>query len=171
PFFKEMVGTPPEPRRIWADHDTGVCAFTVTTNGSFGTTYPYGEGTGFKYSKLASYGCLYYASMLCGTDPSYIVDRFYGPPSSSTINQDFKILDTLKPLIPPLKAEEEYVAWYSDSGHTTPKGLIIKQWSLSLSHPGYDDWVIVCFYYYNYGSSPINNFYSGMMFDFDVYHK
>ncbi len=171
PFFKEMVGTPPEPRRVWADHDTGVCAFTVTTNGSFGTTYPYGEGSGFKYSKLASYGCLYYASMLCGTDPSYIVDRFYGPPSSSTINQDFKILDTLKPLIPPLKAEEEYVAWYSDSGHTTPKGLIIKQWSLSLSHLGYDDWVIVCFYYYNYGSSPINNFYSGMMFDFDVYNS
>ncbi|MEO0127050.1 MAG: C25 family cysteine peptidase [candidate division WOR-3 bacterium] len=170
PFFKEMVGIPPEPRRIWADHDTGVCAFTVTTNGSFGTTYPYGEGSGFKYSKLASYGCLYYASMVCGTDPSYIVDRFYGPPSSSTINQDFKIIDTLKPLIPPLKAEEEYVAWYSDSGHPTPKGLIIKQWSLSLSHPNYDDWVIVCFYYYNYGTSPLNNFYSGMMFDFDVYN-
>ncbi len=170
PFFKEMVGIPPEPRRIWADHDTGVCAFTVTTNGSFGTTYPYGEGSGFKYSKIASYGCLYYASMVCGTDPSYIVDRFYGPPNSSTINQDFKILDTLKPLIPPLKAEEEYVAWYSDSGHTSPKGLIIKQWSLSLSQPGYDDWVIVCFYYYNYGSNPINNFYSGMMFDFDVYN-
>ncbi|MGQ9701617.1 MAG: C25 family cysteine peptidase [bacterium] len=171
PFFKAMVGIPPEPRRVWADHDTGVCAFTVTTNGSFGTTYPYGEGSGFKYSKLASYGSLYYASMLCGTDPSYIVDRFYGPPSSSTINQDFKILDTLKPLIPPLKAEEEYLAWYSDSGHPTPKGISIKQWSLSLSQPGYDDWVIVCFYYYNYGSSAINNFYSGMMFDFDVYNS
>ncbi|MEO0137702.1 MAG: C25 family cysteine peptidase [candidate division WOR-3 bacterium] len=170
PFFQEMVGTPPEPRRIWADHDTGVCAFTVTTNGSFGTTYPYGEGSGFKYSKLASYGCLYYASMVCGTDPSYIVDRFYGPPNSSTINQDFKILDTLRPLIPPLKAEEEYVAWYSDSGHPTPKGLIIKQWSMALSHPGYDDWVIVCFYYYNYGTNPLSNFYSGMMFDFDVYN-
>jgi len=171
PFFKVMVGTPPEPRRIWADHDTGVCAFTVTTNGSFGTTYPYGEGSGFKYSKLASYGCLFYGSMVCGTDPSYIVDRFYGPPSSSTINQDFKILDTLKSLVPPLKAEEEYQAWYSDSGHSTPKGIVIKQWSLSLAQPGYDDWVIVCFYYYNYGSSLMNNFYSGMMFDFDVYNS
>uniref|UniRef100_A0A7C6EFT5 T9SS type A sorting domain-containing protein n=1 Tax=candidate division WOR-3 bacterium TaxID=2052148 RepID=A0A7C6EFT5_UNCW3 len=171
PFFKAMVGVAPEPRRIWADHDTGVCAFTVTTNGSFGTTYPYGEGSGFKYSKLASYGCLYYGSMVCGTDPAYIVDRFYGPPNSSTINQDFKILDTLKSLIPPLKAEEEYQALYSDSGHPTPKGLVVKQWSLSLSQPGYDDWVIVCFYYYNYGSSQINNFYSGMMFDFDVYNS
>ncbi|MCX7995615.1 MAG: C25 family cysteine peptidase [candidate division WOR-3 bacterium] len=170
PFFKDMVGTPPEPRRIWADHDTGACVFTVTTNGSFGTTYPYGEGSGFKYSKLASYGCLYYASMVCGTDPSYIVDRFYGPPASSTINQDFKILDTLKPIIPPLKAHEEYEAWYSDSGHPSPKGLIIKQWSLSLAHTGYDDWVIVCFYYYNRGTNPINNFYSGMMFDFDIYN-
>ncbi len=171
PFFKAMVGVPPEPRRIWADHDTGVCAFTVTTNGSFGTTYPYGEGSGFKYSKLASYGCLYYGSMVCGIDPAYIVDRFYGPPNSSTINQDFKILDTLKSLIPPLKAEEEYQALYSDSGHPAPKGLVVKQWSLSLSPPGYDDWVIVCFYYYNYGASSINNFYSGMMFDFDVYNS
>ncbi len=170
PFFKAMVGTQPEPRKLWADHDTCVCAFTVTTNGSFGTTYPYGEGSGFKYSKLASYGCLYYGSMVCGTDPSYIVDRFYGPPSSSTINQDFKILDTLRSLLPPPKGEEEYEAWYSDSGHPTPKGLIIRQWSLSLSDARYDDWVIVCFYYYNNGASPLNNFYSGMMFDFDVYN-
>jgi hypothetical protein len=171
PFFKVMVGEAPEPRRVWADHDTGVCAFTVTTNGSFGTTYPYGEGSGFKYSKIASYGCLFYGSMLCGTDSSYIVDRFYGPPNSSMINQDFKILDTLKPVIPPLKAEEEYLALYSDSGHPTPKGLVVKQWSLSLSQPGYDDWVIVCFYYYNYGLYPINNFYSGMIFDFDIYNN
>ncbi len=170
PFQKLIVGVPPTPRSIWADHDTCICAFTVTSYGAFGTTYPYGEGSGFKYSKLASYGNLYYASMLAGTDANYIADRFYGRPSS-TINQDFRIVDTLRPIIPPRRAEEEYEAIYNDAGHPTPKGLEIVQWSLSLSSPGYDDWVIVCFDYYNRGSNPINNFYSGMMFDFDIYNN
>ena len=169
PFFKETVGIAPEPRRVWADHDTGCCVLTVTSYGGFGTTYPYGEGSGFKYSKIASYGSLYYGSMLCGTDPTYIVDRFYGHPSSG-INQDFKILDTLRPIIPPREAHEEYEAVYSDSGHATPKGLTVKQWSMMVSQPGYDDWVIVCFDYTNNGANPINNFYSGMMFDFDIYN-
>jgi len=170
PFLKTVVGVSQEPRRLWADHDTCICAFTVTTFGGFGTTYPYGEGSGFKYSKLSSYGNLYYGSMLAGTGPAYVADRFYGQPSS-TINQDFKIVDTLKPLLPPLLAQEEYKAVYSDSGHPTPKGLVVNQWSLSLSPPGYDDWVIVCFDYFNYGTTTLNNFYSGMMFDFNVYNS
>lgn len=170
PFLKLVVGVPTNPRSIWADHDTCICAFTVTTNGSFGTTYPYGEGSGFKYSKLASYGCLYYGSMLAGTDANYVVDRFYGRPWT-TINQDFRIVDTLRSIIPPRRAEEEYEAIYNDAGHPTPKGLEVYQWSLSLSQPGYDDWVILCFDYYNRGTSPINNLYSGLMFDFDIYNN
>ncbi len=170
PFFMDIIGTAPEPGHIWADHDTGTCVLSVTTFGGFGTTYPYGEGSGFKYSKIASYGSLYYGSMVCGTGPSYIVDRFYGPPSSSTINHDFKILDTLQPILPPHAACEEYEAFYSDSGHASPKGLIVRQWSLMNSQPGYDDWVIVCFEYFNSGATSITNFYSGMMFDFDIYN-
>jgi len=167
PFFQDLVGVPQGPRRIWADHDTGSCVLTVTTNGSFGTTYPYGEGSGFKYSKIASYGCLQYGSMLCCTDPTYVVDRFYGHPSS-TIDEDFLIVDTLKPLIPPDIAEEEHLAIYSDGGHPTPKGIEVHQWSLSVSDQGHDDWIIVCFDYYNRGASQINTFYSGMIFDFNV---
>jgi hypothetical protein len=169
PFFEEIVGVPPEPKKLWADHDTGSCAFTVTTNGSFGTTHLYGEGSGFKYSKIASYGCLFYGSMLAGTDPSYIVDRFYSHPASN-IDDDFAIVDTLVALIPPLLADEEYEAYYNDSNHPASKGLEVHQWSLAVSDAGYDDWVIVCFNYHNFGSNPISNFYSGMMFDFDIYN-
>jgi hypothetical protein len=140
---------------------------SVTSYGSFGTTYPYGEGSGFKYSKLASYGSLYYGSMVCGNAANYVVDRFYGQPSSG-INQDFRIVDTIAAVIPPYEAHEEHITFYNDSGHASPKGLKVRQWSMMLSSPGYDDFVIVCFDYYNYGSSTLNNFYSGMMFDFDV---
>jgi hypothetical protein len=170
PFFTETVGILPEPRLVWADHDTGCCVLSVTTYGGFGTTYPYGEGSGFKYSKLASNGCLYYGSMVCGTDPGYIVDRFYGVPAATTINQDFRVSDTLQPVLPPRLAQEEYEAVYTDSNHAAPKGLKVVQWSLMNSQPAYDDWVIVSFDYYNQGSSTITNFNSGMMFDFDIYN-
>jgi hypothetical protein len=171
PFFKETAGVAPEPRRVWADHDTGACVLTVTTFGGFGTTYPYGEGSGFKYSKIASYGSLYYGSMACGTDPNYIVDRFYGIPAASVINQDFRVTDTLRTVLPPRLAQEEYEAVYSDSNHASPKGLKVVQWSLMNSQPAYDDWVIVCFDYYNQGAGAISNFNSGMLFDFDVYNS
>jgi hypothetical protein len=167
PFFSEIAGEVPQAKPVWVDHDTGCCVLSVTSFGGFGTTYPYGEGSGFKYPTLASYGCLYYGSMACGNDPAYIVDRFYGHPSS-TIHHDFQIMDTIIPIIPPLKADEEYVTWYNDEGHAAPRGLEVKQWSLMLSDPAYDDFIIVCFDYYNNGSAPLNNFYSGMMFDFDV---
>ncbi len=170
PFLRLTVGVPPDARLAWADHDTCLPAFTVTTNGSFGVTYPYGEGSGFKYSKLSSYGNLQYASMLAGTDANYVVDRFYGRPYT-TINQDFRVVDSLRPVLPPRAAQEEYEAVYNDANHASPKGLEVKQWSLSLSQPGYDDWVIVCFDYYNRGTNPINNLSSGMMFDFDVYNN
>lgn len=171
PFFAKTVGVAPEPRLVWADHDTGCCVLSVTTYGGFGTTRPYGEGTGFKYSKIASYGCLYYGSMACGTDASYLVDRFYGIPAASVINQDFRVLDSLRPVLPPRLAEEEYEAVYTDSNHAAPRGLKVNQWSMMVSQPGYDDWVIVCFDYFNVGSSVMNNFYSGMLFDFDMYNS
>lgn len=171
PFFKKTVGIAPQPRLTWADHDTGCCVLSVTTYGGFGTTRPYGEGSGFKYSKIASNGCLYYGSMACGTDPAYLVDRFYGIPAASVINQDFRVLDSLRPVLPPRLAEEEYEAVYTDSNHTAPRGLKVNQWSLMVSQPGYDDWVIICFDYFNTGSSALNNFYSGLLFDFDIYNS
>jgi len=170
PFFKETVGVLPLPRQVWADHDTGTCVLSVTTFGGFGTTYPYGEGSGFKYSKIASYGSLYYGSMACGTDANYIVDRFYGIPAASVINQDFRVFDTLRTVLPPRLAQEEYEAVYNDSNHAAPKGLKVIQWSLMNFQPAYDDWVIVCFDYYNLGASAISNFNSGMLFDFDIYN-
>jgi hypothetical protein len=167
PFFAEIAGVIPPPRPVWADHDTGCCVLSVTSFGGFGTTYPYGEGSGFKYPTVASYGCLYYGSMVCGTGPTYIVDRFYDHPASN-IQHDFEVMDTLTPIMPPLKADEEYVTWYSDAGHSSPKGLEVEQWSLMLSDPAYADFVIICFDYHNNGSAPLTDFYSGMMFDFDV---
>ncbi|MBN2620743.1 T9SS type A sorting domain-containing protein [candidate division WOR-3 bacterium] len=167
PFFAEIAGVIPQLRPVWVDHDTGCCVLSVTSFGGFGTTYPYGEGSGFKYPTVASYGCLYYGSMVCGTGPAYIADRFYDHPASN-IQHDFEIMDTITPILPPLKADEEYVTWYSDAGHSSPKGLEIEQWSLMLSDPAYADFIIICFDYHNNGSAPLTNFYSGMMFDFDM---
>ncbi|MEO0101476.1 MAG: C25 family cysteine peptidase [candidate division WOR-3 bacterium] len=169
PFWKLIVGEIQEPKRIWLDHDTGDIVFTVTSFGSFGSIEPLNEGSGLKYPKDASYGSLYYGSLLLGTDSSYIVDRFYGSPSS-TINQDFRILDTINYWQPPPLGVEEYLAFYDDFYHPRRKGLRVRQWSIATVQTGYDDWVILCFDLNNSGEEAINNLYCGLMFDFDVYN-
>ncbi len=168
PFFSLLVGERREGKRIWLDHDTGNIVFTVTSFGSFGAIEPLNEGSGLKYPKDAGYGSLNYGSLLVGTDSGYIVDRFYGPPSSSTINRDFRIIDTLDYWQSPPWIAEEYVAVYDDSLHPRRKGLRIRQWSLATSPSAYDDWVILSFDLENRGGEPINNLYAGLMFDFDV---
>lgn len=169
PFFELMVGVAPEPRYAWADHDVGTCVLSVTTSGSVGVTAPYGEGSGFKYHTDASYGTLFYGSMLAGTGPTYVADRFYAHPATQ-INEDFVVVDSLRRSSTPLLADQEYAAVYADSGHASPRGLEVRQWSLSVADEGYDDWVILCYDYWNKGSATISGLYSGLMMDFDVYN-
>ncbi len=169
PFFKLTVGEPREAKRVWLDHDTGNIVFTVTSFGGFGSIAPFNEGSGLKYPKDAGYGALCYGGLVVGTDSGYIVDRFYGHPSS-TINKDFQILDTLDYLRPPRLGAEEYEATYDDGYHPQAKGLTVQQWSIATSQIGNNGWVILCFDFSNRGSQPINNLYAGLFFDFDVYN-
>ena len=55
----------------------------MTSVGSIGTLGPYRPGSGMKYPRDAAYGSLYFTSMAAGNGPGYIVDRWYGQPSST----------------------------------------------------------------------------------------
>ena len=63
-------------------------------------------------------------NILAGTDSSYIVDRFYGHPSS-TISNDWRIVDTLQRVVPPEAGAQEYRTVFDDGYHPTPKGLTV----------------------------------------------
>jgi hypothetical protein len=168
PFFTAMIGEKPD-NKLWADHDTGNCILSVTSFGSIGTIGPYQEGSGFKYPRNVSNGSLYCASFMVGTDSSYIVDRFYGHPSSG-IDSDWRIVDTLHRVEPPERGAQEYRAAYDDGHHPHARGLTVQQWSASNIQTGYDAFVVLMFDLWNNGTDSISGLYAGIMADFDVYN-
>ncbi len=167
PFFVTVVGEEPAPRALWLDHDTGEVILSVTSLGSIGTLGPYREGSGMKYPRDAGYGSLYFTSFACGNGPGYVVDRWYGHPSS-TWDTDWRIVDSLHPVLPPVAMHEEYEARIDDGNHPTPKGLTVSQWSGAVSDPGYRDFVIIQYTLVNDGANPINDLHVGIFSDFDV---
>ncbi|MEO0081243.1 MAG: C25 family cysteine peptidase [candidate division WOR-3 bacterium] len=167
PFFELRVGEATGARGLWLDHDTGNVILSVTCVGSVGTLGPYREGSGMKYPRDAGYGSLYFTSLACGNGPSYVVDRWYGNPST-TYNTDWQIAETLTAVRPPFAADEEYRASFTDAAHTTPKGLRVSQWSGALASSGYRDFVIIEYVLDNQGASAINGLYCGIFSDFDV---
>ena len=167
PFFVTVVGEEPPPRALWLDHDTGEVVLSVTSLGSIGSLGPYREGSGMKYPRDAGYGSLYFSSFACGNGPAYVVDRWYGQPSSGW-DTDWRIVDSLHPVLPPIAMHEEYEARIDDAHHPTPKGLTVNQWSGAVSDPGYRDFVIIQYTLVNEGASPINDLHVGVFSDFDV---
>jgi hypothetical protein len=168
PTFNLTVGTPQQPGQVWANHDTGYCKLSVTALGSIGFTEPpsLDLGTGFCYPK-SSASQLYYASFLLGNSTGYVVDRFYGQPASS-INTDFRLVDSLRIIQPPRSGDEQFRAVLSDAGHSTPKNIRITQNSYMSANSGYDDFVVLVYDIENQGSSAVNDLYAGVFADFDV---
>jgi hypothetical protein len=167
PYFSFNVGNARPARKLWSDHDIGNMILSVTSVGSIGTLGPYYDGSGLKYPRTAGFGSLYFSSLACSNGPSYVVDRWYAHPSS-TYNTDWKVVDTLDSIVPPVAAQQEYRAVFNDSGHPTPKGLTVTQWSGSLSKPGYQDFVVLNYTLQNKGTQAINGLYAGVMSDFAV---
>ncbi|MEO0077740.1 MAG: FlgD immunoglobulin-like domain containing protein, partial [candidate division WOR-3 bacterium] len=167
PYCQTRIGELPPPRKLWADHDTGNMILSVTTVGSIGTLGPYREGSGLKYPRDAGYGSLYFTSLACGNSPSYVVDRWYGQPTS-TFQTDWRAVDTLHAVRPPIGAHEEYQCVIDDAAHPNPKGLRVTQWSGALADSAYRDFVIITYNVENTGSAPINGLYVGIFSDFDV---
>lgn len=167
PGFTTMVGQPPQPGMLVADHDTGYCKLSVTCLGSLGFDTPASKlGTGFSYPK-GSISQLYFGGMMAGNSSSYIVDHFYGVPASS-INNDWRVVDSLRFTTPPLNGDEQIQGSYDDAGHSTPKGLKVYQKSFANANSGYDDFVTLVYRFVNTGGSAINGLYSGIICDFDI---
>jgi hypothetical protein len=167
PYCETRVGVLPSAKKLWADHDTGNMILSVTSLGSVGTLGPYREGSGLKYPRDAAYGSLYFTSLACGNGPNYVVDRWYGHPTSA-YQTDWRAVDTLHAVVPPIAADEEYQCMIDDGAHATPKGLTVTQWSGALARDPYRDFVIVAYDVENRGAQPIDGLYVGILSDFDI---
>jgi hypothetical protein len=166
-LFSIRVGMPATPGVVVATHDTGYCSLSVTCLGAIGYDFPVApqQGIGFCYPKASATG-LYYGGFLCGNDPSYIVDHYYGVPASN-IQTDWQISDSLR-FYPPFHGAQMIQGSYTDAGHPTPHGLKATQTSYQSATPGYDKFVVMVFDLDNTGSSPLTALYSGIMCDFDI---
>lgn len=165
--FTVRVGLPATPGTVVADHDTGYCRLTVTCLGSVGYDTPNSpqQGNGFQYPKGSTTG-LYYGSMMAGTAPAYVVDRFYGLPATN-INTDWAIVESLR-FYPALRGDEMTVAVCDDRAHPAARGLKVIQTGYMTAQPGYDDFVVLVYDYQNTGTQAINGLYSGVIADFDI---
>lgn len=169
PTFQLTVGNPSQPGAVVMDHDTGYCKLSVTALGSIGYDLPpaLDLGTGFCYPK-ASPSQLFYSSLLVGNGVGYVADRFYSQPPSGGPNTDFRIVDSLRAILPPGTGDEHFRARYDDGGHASPKGLRVTQHSHQCAASGYDDFVVLAYDIANAGGSAVNSLYAGIFADFDI---
>ena len=167
PFFATRIGEPPQARKLWADHDNNDMILSVTSLGAIGTLGAYDEGSGLKYPRNAPHGAIYFTGFACGNGPDYVVDRWYGHPSTDP-QADWRAVDTLHAAIPPRAGGQEYVAVIDDSVHPTPRGLTVTQWSASVADPGLRDFVVITYDLSNHGTQAIDSVYAGILSDFDI---
>jgi hypothetical protein len=157
-------------RFVVMDHDTGNCKLSVTCLGSIGYDAPpsFDAGSGFRYPKTSSTSSLFYSSLALGTDTGWVVDRYYGHPTSGGPNTDFGVVESLVAIVPPGIGDQHFRGVFSDAGHPSPKGLTVVQNSYMSADAGYDDFVVLDYAITNNGSSEIDGICAGVFADFDV---
>ncbi len=151
----------------FADHDTGNCRLTVTCFGAIGHDVPSDAGSGFKWPKTSA-DWLYFGSLAIGNAPDYVVDHYYSNPPTNPPNNDFRPVDSVTPVVPPVHADQHFRASYSDALHPTPKGIKVTQNSYATGMPWYRNSVVMVFDIENQGTSPVTGLYAGTFTDFDM---
>ncbi len=168
--FEIPAGMPYARRGVWAVHDTAGFVIGVCANGGIGTTTWRGEGLGFIYPKSRQWSssAMMHGSFLLGVaepDTVWVADNYYGVPWQVT-PQDFAIVESLQPVLPPEFGDQEYVCVFSDQRHPAPKGLTVTQRSFVSARPSHKDFIILEYRIHNNDTVPITNLWTGVACDF-----
>jgi hypothetical protein len=162
----QLVNFNPELGTVIAQHDTGNLIMKVTARGCIGDTVTPTSGNiinGFKYPRTGS-NWLYFGGFAIGNSFTYVADGHYAP--GGVVSRDFKVVDSLNRVF--LHGGQEWQCAYNDSGDPIPQSIKITQYSIGSPNPLYDDGVIMQFTATNMGTSPVNDLYAGLFFDFDM---
>lgn len=167
--FSITVGSLP-PSSL-GDHNVGNFVCTISNFGQYGlgdySFNPLG-GKGFIYPKDGG-NLLYEASFLIGRSPNQVSDGARGD-DGKTPDQDFEafpggelILNT-----PGTVSDQDGFCVFSDLKAKAPLGLKIIQKSFSYADPENDDCLILEYSIHNISQNPVENFYAGLFFDWDI---
>lgn len=168
--FELIVGVPQARGGIWAIHDTADFVIGVCANGGIGTTTWRGQGLGFIYpkSRLWSSSAMMHGSFLLGiaySDTSWVADNYYGTPWQET-PQDFTIVDSLRPVLPPQLGHQQYIGVFADANHPRSKGLTITHRSFVSALPKHKDFIVLEYRIHNNSLDTITNLWAGVACDF-----
>ncbi len=168
--FEMTVGMPYARAGLWAVHDTGDFVIGVCANGGIGTTTWRGQGLGFIYPKSRAWSssAMMHGSFLLGInepDTIWVADNYYGQPWQVT-PQDFAVVESLRPVLPPEFGDQEYRCVFSDARHVAPKGITVTQRSFVSADTARNDFIILEYRLHNNDTLPISDLWAGVACDF-----
>ena len=142
---------------------------TLTSKGRFG----YGSdgatgGIGFQHKRRQT---TYEMGLISGTSATKMANtlRPAATGGGTAYDNDYKAIQVIKELSPPMVANFEYLNKMTDQQATTSASNIeITQKSLVWTTPGDSNYVMVDFRVKNMGTAPLTNFYLGVFSDFDI---
>ncbi|MEO0080670.1 MAG: C25 family cysteine peptidase [candidate division WOR-3 bacterium] len=166
--FELPVGLPYARAGLWAVLDTGDYCLAVCANGGIGTTSYHGEGIGFIYPKTRKFSssALMHASLILGTDSTWVCDNYYGAPDWTVCCEDFSLAESVRPVLPPKLGDKQFVTRFTDAAHPAPKGLSISHSAYGSARPTHKDFVILEYRIRNSSANHISNLYAAVACDF-----
>jgi hypothetical protein len=169
PFFELTIGQPLQQGAYWATHDTGNFILTVTGLGSIGSTGWRSEGIGMVYPNQYPWSAsrLMLGSLVLGTDTSYVCDRFYHPNYPAN-DSDFQMVDSVRAVIPPDRADEEFITRFNDTPHRNSKNLEITQHSMVVARSPLNNSCVLEYLITNNGTQPTDPLAAGVFCDFKM---
>jgi subtilisin family serine protease len=154
-----------------ANHDAGNFVCTISNFGQYGlgdhSFNPLG-GKGFVYPKNGS-DLLYEASFMIGKSPDQVSDGARGS-DGKVPDRDFEVFPGGELILntPGTVSDQDGFCVFSDRGAKAPLGLKIVQKSFSYKDPENDDYLILEYVIHNINPQPVENFYAGLFFDWDI---
>ena len=147
-------------------HDTGDIALTLTEEGNLGYNNFQGDspGEGFRYGGL---DWLFEGGLIMGTGVNTVSDNIRGI-DGSTQDEDFRIEQgTVFGVIPGRVTTEEGALQLLDLQADNPLDIRVRLDSFADSVAVNDDFIILKYTIENMGATDLNDFYTGLFFDWD----
>jgi len=152
----------------WRTHNVGNVYLTVTDQGIIGYMDQNGStGDGMGY--LDGGSGLFIGSFWAGTDVNYICNRDFAGEGSETYEWEVsedpngRVVD-----MGAASSDQTFKAIFRDSGHASPKPLVVEQTSFAFSDFGDNEFIILEYKMTNEGASDLSTLYNGVFCDFDI---
>jgi subtilisin family serine protease len=152
-------------------HDVGNVFLTVTDQGSIGFMDDNGtEGEGFGLMATGT-NFLFVGSLWGGTGQAYICNRDYSGTGAGAETFEWEVSVTPNGRCRDQgagKSDQDYTAMFTDSGHASPKPIVVDQYSYAWSDTTYDDFVIITYVARNTGVTTVSDYHLGIFVDWDI---